>query len=123
MHTWNDFATLKIPTLYKPCATKAIYQCIRSFKLEPRTENLNLVDLEITIRMVDATTRVYFADGKYVLVPMDSLTSIQELQDIIAQKLGIKDPSPFAIIETGDLIDTCILNIYVCMLSLCRCMS
>ena len=93
MHTWNDFATLKIPTLYKPCATKAIYQCIRSFKLEPRTENLNLVDLEITIRMVDATTRVYFADGKYVLVPMDSLTSIQELQDSVSV-LWSREPNP-----------------------------
>ena len=59
------------------------------------------MDLEITMKMLDATTRVYFADGKYMLLPIDSLTTIAELQDAIVKKLGIKDPSPFAIIETG----------------------
>ena len=87
--------------MYRQHAIKTIYQCIRSFKVEPKIESLNFVDLEITMNLLDATTRVYFADGKYIMMPIDSLTTIEELQEAIAQKLGIKDPSPFAIIETG----------------------
>ena len=98
---FGTYESLQAPTMYKQHAIKAIYQCIRSFKLEPKIESLNFVDLEITMNLLDATTRVYFADGKYIMMPIDSLTTIEELQEAIAQKLGIKDPSPFAIIETG----------------------
>ena len=51
--------------------------------------------------MIEATARIYFADGKYILVPIDSLSTCAEVSVMVASKLGLKDSSPFAIIETG----------------------
>ena len=53
----------------------------------------------------DLNVRVYFADDKYSLFSIDTLTTCADLEIMVATKLGLKDSSPFSIIETAEFGD------------------
>lgn len=55
--------------------------------------------------MCEASVRVYFADGKYSLLPIDALTTCADLEKKVAKTLKLRDSRPFALIESADFGD------------------
>ena len=78
---------------------------LRSFRLPPRMERLSQQDIKITRHLLHSTLRVYFADGRYSLFSIDTMTTCAELEMMVVKRLGVKDPRPFAIMETAEFGD------------------
>jgi len=63
------------------------------------------MEIELARQRTDITLRVFFVDGKYSLFAVDSLTTVEELQLMIAQKLKIKNSLPFSLFEVASVDD------------------
>ena len=83
-------------------AVKTMQMCIRAFRLPPRTEKVTKVEVMCAQAMEQVGIRVYFVDGKYTVINVDSLTTIGELECKLAQMLGIKDARAFALFEVSE---------------------
>lgn len=71
-------------------AAKVMQQCIRSCKLVPRVEKIMKVEVYSAQVMEEVGVKVYYVDGRYSVMNVDSLTTVGELEVKIADMLGIK---------------------------------
>ncbi|GMI04418.1 hypothetical protein TrVE_jg7467 [Triparma verrucosa] len=79
----------------------AIRRIPRIFDLGPRREIPTQVELEALKRCAKVTVRINFLDKKYIMVQTDSWTTAQEFNELVAKKLGIEDPTPYALFEVS----------------------
>mmetsp|Transcript_18690 Transcript_18690/g.38220 ORF Transcript_18690/g.38220 Transcript_18690/m.38220 type:complete len:489 (+) Transcript_18690:399-1865(+) len=79
----------------------AIRRIPRIYELGPRREIPTQVELEALKRCAKVTVRVNFLDKKYIMVQTDSWATAKEFNNLVASKLGIDDPTPYAIFEVS----------------------
>ena len=86
----------------EPFAYKTIQMLMRISKLPPRVEKVTKVEVLSARMLEEIGIRVYFVDGKYSVINIDSLTTVAELETKISKMLNLKDTSPFALFEVSE---------------------
>ena len=87
----------------KPYAQYVITKVRKSAGLGPRHEVPIAAEIQATIDRAPVIVRVHFLDNKYKLMLAESWTTVRDLNAMVARKLNLKDPQPFALFETSSL--------------------
>ena len=78
-----------------------LHRCPKICKLGARRELPTKLELETIRRGGLATVRVFFLDGKYANLKVDSWTTVRELEDSLATLLNIRNKEPFSLCEVS----------------------
>lgn len=73
--------------------------------LGARREMPTLVEIQSCVRRDPALVRVFFVDGKFLTVPVDSWTTAVDCADTIARSLKMETKRPFALFEVSPADD------------------
>jgi hypothetical protein len=84
-----------------PYAQYVLLRLQKSLELGPRREVPTEVEINAAKERQPVVQRVYLLDRKYRTVPVESWTTIAELNAMIAKKLQILDPTPFSTFEVS----------------------
>ena len=87
----------------KPYAQYVITKIRKSAGLGPRHEVPISAELQACMNREPVVIRVHFLDNKYKLMMAESWTTVRDINAMVARKLNLKDPQPFALFETSSL--------------------
>lgn len=85
----------------RPYAKYALMRLKKSVALGPRRDVPTAMEVQAAKERQPVVIRVHLLDGQYKTVPAESWTSVKELTAMVAKKLKILDPLPFATYEVS----------------------
>lgn len=85
----------------KPYAQYTMMRLKKSMALGPRKEIPTAMEIQAAKERQPVIIRVHTLDGSYKTVPAEAWTTLRDINAMIAKKLKIKDPTPFATFEVS----------------------